>query len=549
MASNPDMTDSTLTTGTTTTSASGVPATQACVSGRWKDPVPAPLRDGGSSSGGHCEAHSVCDRRTDGPTTSHTVLPFLISMIGHTVLLIVLALMTLPIKLGLGNALIARQGEPSVTVKLEAIDTDPTQEFPNAGALAEEPIPVNFAKAESSAIASPIETAVSSSQTEVAEIPTTLSAITGGTPAKLTRLPGGGLSGRTPEGRSELGAKYGASGPSELAVENALRYLADHQRKDGSWSFNLELDPCNGRCTHSTVGGDSPAPKTAATGLAMLAFLGAGHTHTSHTEYSEVVRKGIYFLRGAAASSDAGYDWQQGSMYGQGIALMALSEALAMTAEKDREKESDLYELVNEGSRFTCNAQHHGGSWGYRPQSPGDTTVTGWQVLSLIAAKRSRIELQTLTLSNAKNFLMTTCTDRDYWFGYNSPPGEKTTTAIGLTLMLYLGESLGYTPFERAIDAMAARGPMLDNIYHDYYATLTLHHSRHRDWDKWNVKLRDHLVATQVSEGHEKGSWHFDDRWGDVGGRLYTTAMCAMTLEVYYRYLPMYEEISEFPLD
>ncbi len=60
--------------------------------------------------------------------------------------------------------------------------------------------------------------------------------------------------------------------------------------------------------------------------------------------------------------------------------------------------------------------------------------------------------------------------------------------------------------------------------------------------------MRDHLVASQAKQGHERGSWHFKDKWGDIGGRLYTTAMCTMMLEVYYRYLPMYEKIEEFPL-
>ena len=100
-----------------------------------------------------------------------------------------------------------------------------------------------------------------------------------------------------------------------------------------------------------------------------------------------------------------------------------------------------------------------------------------------------------------------------------------------------------------ALSELAERGPTKTNIYHDYYATLALHHARHPDWDRWNTQLRDHLVATQATEGHERGSWHFDDRWGNVGGRLYTTAMCAMTLEVYYRYLPLYGAVDEeFPL-
>jgi hypothetical protein len=280
----------------------------------------------------------------------------------------------------------------------------------------------------------------------------------------------------------------------------------------------------------------------------LLAFLGAGHTHDGDGPYRESIRRGIYYLRDIAAETEAGYEWQQGSMYGHGIALMALGEALSMTTEAGNRRGSDLYDLVQGGASFSCVAQHDSGSWGYVPGSPGDTTVSGWQVLSLIAAKRSQIELHTNTLTRAKEFLMSTCTDRDYWFGYKRPPGEPTTTAIGLTLMLYLGESPEYTPFYNALTEMSERGPTLTNIYHDYYATLALHHSRHPDWDRWNTKLRDHLVATQAKSGHEKGSWHFKDRWGDIGGRLYTTAMCAMTLEVYYRYLPLYEAVEEFPL-
>ena len=77
---------------------------------------------------------------------------------------------------------------------------------------------------------------------------------------------------------------------------------------------------------------------------------------------------------------------------------------------------------------------------------------------------------------------------------------------------------------------------------------MALHHFRHRDWEAWNTKLRDHLVRTQETEGHEAGSWHFRDEWGDIAGRVYTTAMSALILEVYYRFLPLYDEPPEFPL-
>ncbi len=469
----------------------------------------------------------------------------LISAILHTVLLLVLALFSY----GGGNrggvAILSRQGEPTPTLTLEAIKARDAS-LNDQTALAPQSVKLDIAPRATVAVESPLSP-LSVVQKIDPELVSSLQL--GGislSASPLMRLPGGGLSGRTPEGRAKWGRKFGATAASEQAVEEALRWIAAHQRPNGSWSFNLELDPCGGRCRNSKKSGDTVTPSTAATGLALLAFLGAGYTHHDGP-YAENIRQGIYYLRAVAGETETGYDWQQGSMYGHGIALLALAEAHAMTRKGDR-GDSDLNDLVSRGAWFTVVAQHKNGSWGYVPGSPGDTTLTGWQVMSLLAAKRTGAPLGTYTLRDAKEFLLSTSTERDYSFGYQGPPGEPTTTAIGLALMLYLGESPAYSPFYNALTKLSERGPMLTNVYHDYYGTLALHHSRHPNWDLWNAKLRDFLVAKQATAGHEKGSWHFQDKWGDVGGRLYTTAMCAMTLEIYYRYMPLYAEIEEFPL-
>jgi hypothetical protein len=510
-------------------------------------PTPGELVDGGS-----CSISTQVDSTGIQPTRLRDdprVPAFLISTIAHTLLLLVLALLTYRGRVGDSRSLIVRQGEPASVITLQAIERQDADGLSD-GAVADQPIAVSIASAQPLAVPSPLEVKADAHWPD----PTLLQelASAGGVAAKrspMRRLAGGGgLSARNPEGRLEYGRKYGATPESEQAVDAALAWLARHQRTNGGWSFDLELDPCHGRCRHGKrKGSDSPTPSTAATGLALLAFLGAGHTHHRGGAYQETVRRGLYYLRDVAAETEAGYDWQQGSMYGHGIALMALGEALSMASEGEQ-RDTDLFGQVARGATFTCIAQHDNGSWGYVPGRPGDTTVTGWQVLSLIAARRSRIQFRTHTLYDAKQFLLSTCTDRDYWFGYRGPPGEPTTTAIGLTLMLYLSESPDQPRLQAALCDLARRGPMLRNIYHDYYATLALHHSRNRYWDDWNRRLRDHLVASQSQAGHEKGSWHFQDRWGDVGGRLYTTAMCAMTLEVYYRYLPLYESIDDFQL-
>jgi hypothetical protein len=62
--------------------------------------------------------------------------------------------------------------------------------------------------------------------------------------------------------------------------------------------------------------------------------------------------------------------------------------------------------------------------------------------------------------------------------------------------------------------------------------------------------MRDFLVNSQSKrDDHDKGSWHFNEAYAAAGGRLYCTAMSAMTLEVYYRYLPIYRKGAEGDFD
>ena len=83
------------------------------------------------------------------------------------------------------------------------------------------------------------------------------------------------------------------------------------------------------------------------------------------------------------------------------------------------------------------------------------------------------------------------------------------------------------------------------NIYYWYYATQLLHNMGNDAWRQWNPIVRDGLVKTQVdSKGCDNGSWSptepEHDRWGTTAGRLFQTSMSILTLEVYYRFLPLY---------
>jgi hypothetical protein len=56
------------------------------------------------------------------------------------------------------------------------------------------------------------------------------------------------------------------------------------------------------------------------------------------------------------------------------------------------------------------------------------------------------------------------------------------------------------------------------------------------EWTLWNEQLRDLLVQDQRQDGSFAGSWDPNDPWGRYGGRVYSTALATLCLEVYYRY-------------
>jgi hypothetical protein len=81
------------------------------------------------------------------------------------------------------------------------------------------------------------------------------------------------------------------------------------------------------------------------------------------------------------------------------------------------------------------------------------------------------------------------------------------------------------------------------NVYFYYYATQVMHHYGGESWKKWNDGMRDGLVNSQESnkDSPSFGSWNSaGDPHAGSGGRLMITSLNLLTLEVYYRYLPLY---------
>ncbi len=341
----------------------------------------------------------------------------------------------------------------------------------------------------------------------------------------------GALRGRGRPVRSGLALDGGGTPQSEDAVQRGLRWILAHQRDDGSWNFDHHKSYCRGQCANP----GTEASTTAATAMALLPFLGAGYTHTEG-EHQDVIKRGIYYLVQHTRLTPQGNDLQEGSMYGQGLATIVLCEAYAMT-------EDETLKTYAQGALdFICYAQDRkGGGWRYTPGEPGDTTVTGWQLMGLKSGQMARLSVPSPTIFMVTRFLDSVQSDSGAQYGYLDPRPRQTTTAIGLLCRMYTGWTREHIALQRGVEHLSGWGPSDDNMYYNYYATQVMHHWQGSLWEAWNEKMRDHLIDTQATAGHESGSWHFSGGRGDVGGRLYNTAAAVMTLEVYYRYMPLYE--------
>ncbi len=349
-------------------------------------------------------------------------------------------------------------------------------------------------------------------------------ATTDGSPA-----PRDAFAGRRGKGRRDGVADRGGSAASEEAVERGLEWLARHQAVDGSWRFDLSGCGCVGACSHpGTV-----TSTTASTGIALIPFLGAGHTHTDGA-YRETVTRGLYYLMSRMRSTPRGGDLAEGTMYGHGVATLALAEAFGMTGD------SMLAPYVRDAVRFIETSQDmHGGGWRYLPGQAGDTTVTAWQIAALKSAALAGAAVPSPTIDTACRFLDRVQVRQGEGYGYLSPQDRSCTSAVGLLCRVYTAWP-DVATLDRGLARLARPGPPPEAVYQNFYLAQALLLRNHPAWPRWNARNRDQLVTRQARSGHETGSWTFTDSDTAPGGRLGHTALAILTLEVYYRLLPIY---------
>lgn len=350
----------------------------------------------------------------------------------------------------------------------------------------------------------------------------------------------------------------GQLGPqTELAIERGLEFLSKHQRPEGHWRLQ-DLDK------EVLIRSD-----TAATGLCLLAFQGAGYTHRQY-KYADANARALKYLIARQRPNgdlyipqDPASD-QNAWLYSHGIAALALCEAYGMT------QDPELRGPAQMAVKFMVDSQEPTrGGWRYRPGVGSDTSVTGWFMMALKSAQLAGLDVPQSAFNRMSRFLQASqvSAKEPHLFRYNpfAPDtveqrhGLKPThimTSVGLLMRLYLGWKRDLPEMQTGTDYILTFPPEIGtadatkrDTYYWYYATQVLFHMGGDRWKQWNQRLRPLLLNSQVVDGELAGSWDpylpSADLWARYGGRLYVTTLNLLSLEVHYRHLPLYEATAK----
>jgi len=367
----------------------------------------------------------------------------------------------------------------------------------------------------------------------------------------------------------DVGGDRGKLPPeTEFAIELGLEFLARHQLADGSWSL-ANLGAANPQREEEYVDERSAIRSpTAATGLALMSFLGAGYQHKDF-KYKDVVAGGLDFLIQHQKENGDLYIPQDETsnscawFYSHGIAALALCEAYGMT------QDPKLKEPAQKALDFIIASQHKDrGGWRYSPNYGSDTSVTGWLMMAMKAGNIGGLNVPEESFEDIEKWLDRAQQSKDepHLYVYNPYAHSTETrirdhqtrasapmTAVGLLMRLYLGWRRDDPRFSDGADFLLTELPAMGtsrdrkrDTYYWYYATQVMRHMGGEHWKQWNAKLHPLLTSTQIKRGAFAGSWDpltpVPDRWGPHAGRLYVTCMNLLSLEVDYRLIPLYEE-------
>ena len=305
-----------------------------------------------------------------------------------------------------------------------------------------------------------------------------------------------------------------------VAVRNTLKWLASVQKISGEWD---------------AVGwGGKNEYALALNGLALLTFARSGGMMGENTL---VVDRSVKYLLGRQKESGLFGVESDGMMYNHGIVSVALLEAYAVT------RDQMLKPQISKALAFIRGQQLNTGGWGYvnRPGEIANTPVTLWQLQALILSAKLGWDDKDHSLKRGLRWF-SSMIDNGGQLGYERPShfpeGSATLTAMGAFCMFSaldvgkLSDAGVLLRLQQALNALKHEEAQAD-YYGSYFRAAALQSlEKNEQPDGRLTHLQHSLIAMQEHSGGYAGSWSPGDRWGSVGGRIYSTSVAGLTLEL-----------------
>jgi hypothetical protein len=232
-------------------------------------------------------------------------------------------------------------------------------------------------------------------------------------------------------------------------------------------------------------------------------------------------------------------------MYGHALATLAFARACALPADED------CRPRAARGARFLKQARNPGYGWRYGLRDgENDASVTAWAGTALLACSAPEVGgvVEPRVADGIRRALAQSTNVWTHATSYRRPGDagaedgfEKNEglTAQALWLRLAMGGDRGAPEIRGAARRLGWNLPCWNEsgTSVDFAAWFagTRALAAYGDaelWEAWSGNARRALVAHQrkYGDGCRCGSWDPADRWGREGGRVYATAMNALTL-------------------
>jgi hypothetical protein len=313
-----------------------------------------------------------------------------------------------------------------------------------------------------------------------------------------------------PAQRPMNGLQIGSDVPPELQLmyEKGLQYLASSQRPGGDWP-------------------DSYGNQPGVVGAALLAFLASGED-PNYGPYRTVLQRGTEYIIG---QQDGATGYIGTSMYNHGFATLALAELYGhLSDEAIGPALQKAVDLILESQRNNAL-----GGWRYTPvSSDADTTVSGAQMVALLAARNAGLQIPEEALERGTSYYDAMMA-QDGGIVYSGTSGSGNATRTAIASLVYSLQNEYQSPSSRKtfeylranVDETSSSYP----YYHFYYLAQALFQGDMGLWQGWNRKILRVFEATQMEDGS----------WAGRRGSSFATSAALLSMALNYRLMPIYE--------